>query len=496
MSSLERAYKVANKFQPIESYEKELEVGYKLLPFNFTSLRADQYVLTNQAGEFHVADKDVLTKLVRHELNPQSSEYGDLKSKHFLYDQDSSVALDLLPLKLRTKLHRLADFTSLHIFVVTLRCEHSCPYCQVSRQNDDKVDFDMTEETAEKALALAFRSPSNAIKIEFQGGEPLLNFPLIRYIVARAKEINATAQRNLQFVIATNLAVINDEILDYCREHEIFISTSLDGPKDLHNKNRPRPGHDSYERTIEGIRKVRAALGPDKVSALMTTTNASLPRVTEIIDEYVAQGIDGIFLRPLSPYGFAIKTKFYKAYDQQDWLEFYFKGLDYIIQLNKDGFHFPEHYASLLLTKMMTPYSTSYVDLMSPAGIGIAVSVYNYDGDVYASDEGRMLAEMGDRAFAIGNVHQNTYEEMYLSDALLDPLEESFAGSAPMCNECAFEPFCGSEPVYHYATQKDYVGHKPSSGFCQRNMAIFRHLIGLMQDDPATREIFRRWARI
>jgi hypothetical protein len=50
-------------------------------------------------------------------------------------DCDSSVALDLLAVKYRTKQAPLANLTSLIMFVVTLRCEHSCPYCQVSRQS-------------------------------------------------------------------------------------------------------------------------------------------------------------------------------------------------------------------------------------------------------------------------------------------------------------------------------------------------------------------------
>jgi uncharacterized protein len=173
----------------------------------------------------------------------------------------------------------------------------------------------MSVETAEKALALVFRSPSRGIKIEFQGGEPLLNFSLIRYIVERAEAWNLAERRDLQFVIATNLAVITDEILEFCRDHDILISTSLDGPADLHNANRPRPGNDSYERAIAGISRVRDAVGRDRVSALMTTTKLSLGRVREIIDEYVKQGFRGIFLRPMSPYGFAVKTKWFKAYD-------------------------------------------------------------------------------------------------------------------------------------------------------------------------------------
>ena len=80
---------------------------------------------------------------------------------------------------------------------------------------------------------------------------------------------------------------------------------------------------------------------------------------------------------------------------------------------------------------MLTNDDPGYVDLTSPAGIGIGAIVYNYDGDVYASDEGRMLAEMGDKTFRLGNLHQDSYEEIMLSEALLAPLEESFARQRP-----------------------------------------------------------------
>jgi radical SAM protein with 4Fe4S-binding SPASM domain len=119
--------------------------------------------------------------------------------------------------------------------------------------------------------------------------------------------------------------------------------------------------------------------------------------------------------------------------------------------------------------------------------------IYNYDGDVYASDEGRMLAEMGEKKFRLGNVLTDKYEDIVYSDTLLDAIEESFAASAPMCSECAFEPFCGSDPVYHYATQRDFVGKKPLSDFCHRHMAMSRHLITLMREDPEARDIFIDW---
>ena len=379
------------------------------------------------------------------------------------------------------------------MFVVTLRCNHSCQYCQVSRQSEDRSAYDMTEALADKALDFTFRSPSPAIKIEFQGGESLLNFDLIKYIVLDAKRRNVTEKRDLAFVIATNLSFLTDEILNFCRDHAILISTSLDGPRDLHNANRPKLGNDSYEITIDGIRRAREALNVDQVSALMTTTKASLPQVTEIIDEYVKQGFKGIFLRNLSPYGFAIKTKYFDGYHSDSWLDFYRRGLDYILKLNKQGQAFTEFYTATILQKMLTPYETGFVNLRSPAGIGIAGIIFNYNGEVYPSDEARMKAEMGDKIFCMGNLMTDTYEQMMLSPSLLTPLEDSVAESVPMCEECAFLPYCGSDPDYHYATQQDFVGHKALSGFCKKNMGIYRYIIQKLEDNPEERQILESW---
>lgn len=487
---------IKSKFKKLEWYQAGSETGYSLLPFKFIRLDANRYVLTNEVGELLVIPQAHLREIVEGTLANTSPLYNELKSKHFLIDQDSSVALELLAIKLRTKMVPITNFTALHIFVVTLRCDHSCPYCQVSRQSDDKKSFDMSKETASRGLDFTFKSPSPSIKIEFQGGEPLLNFELIKWIVDEARERNKQFNKSLEFVITTNLALLNEDHLEFCRQNNIFISTSLDGPEDLHQSNRPRPGDDSHHRVIKGIERARNYLGPDKIAALMTTTAASLGRVEEIIDEYLKQGFHSIFLRSLSPYGFAIKTKWFQGYDISQWLEFYFKGLAYIIELNKRGIPFAEEYASLLLTKIFSPIGTGYVDLQTPAGIGIGAIVFNYDSDVYASDEARMLAEMGDKKFKLGNLHSQSYEEIMLSEALLTPLEESMTHSVPNCSDCALQPYCGSEPLYHYATQGDLVGHKALSGFCEKNMAIMKHLIRLIEDDPEAKKILLNWVRI
>src|ERR1700730_4700912 len=189
----------------------------------------------------------------------------------------------------------LREPTALHLFVVTLRCEHSCPYCQVSRRSVDRERFDMSEEIALRAVDVALSAPAPRIKIEFQGGEPLLNFELVRKIVTAAQKRAPIRNKTVEFVIASNLALLTDEVLGFCRDNGILLSTSLDGPADLHNRNRPRPGGNSHALAVAGIRRAQAVLGKSSVSALITTPAPSLDRVEEIVDEYLRLNLGGIF---------------------------------------------------------------------------------------------------------------------------------------------------------------------------------------------------------
>jgi uncharacterized protein len=437
---------------------------YRLLPFRFTRLDPHRYIVTNDVGEHVVMSREQLVAFARHELPVTTQLYRDLKRRHLLFDDDARVALDLLALKVRTRTAPVANLTGLHIFVVTLRCDHSCHYCQVSRQTEDKAQFDMTREHADKALALVFESPNPAIKIEFQGGEPLLNFELIKHVVQEAERKNCHHRRDLQFVITSNLTHLSDEILAFARTHGIYFSTSLDGPP-----------------------------APRGCAALMTTTPASLPRITEIIDEYARLGFTSIFLRSLSPYGFAIRTRLVRGYDIAEWAAFYQRGLARILELNRRGIRMREELSAIALQKMFTPSGASYVDQQSPAGVAIGALVYNYNGKIYGSDEGRMLAEMGDDSFSLGSLDDQTFGSVMTNDSLQRILEDSLPESAPMCSDCAFLPWCGADPTFHQATQKDIVGHKAFSAFCAKQMAVLRHLVTLLEDDPDARHILMSW---
>lgn len=479
-------------FHPPEYYREKSD-GYRLLPFRFMRQPAGRVFVSNEVGEYHFLNDESFRRLVAGALPSDDPDYLTLRSKHIIWDSKSRLPLELLATKYRTRKDHLRGFTKLHMFVVTLRCDHSCKYCQVSRVTEDRVRFDMSAETARRSLDLVFSSPAEHLKIEFQGGEPLLNFERVREIVELALQRNQTEHRLLDFVVATNLVPLTDDMLYFFKEHAVSLSTSLDGPEQLHNANRPRPGNDSHRRFVENLARARAILGADRVSALMTTTARSLQYPHEVVEEYVRLGFDGIFLRPISPYGFASKTGEAARYQNAQFLDFYRAALAYIIETNRGGQPLVEAYSQLILTKLLTPFSTGYVDLQSPAGAGIACVAYNYDGRVFASDEARMLSEMNDDTFCLGRV-EDGYKKLFRSPTTLALAAGTILEALPACSDCAFLPYCGADPIFNYRTQGDIVGHKATSAFCERNMGVIQHLLDLLHgSDTFTRDLLTSW---
>jgi uncharacterized protein len=141
--------------------EKHLEH----LPFRFERRDGD-YLLSNMVGDFVVLTHDEFGRLVDLRVAPGDGLYEKAYAAHLITRQGQQAQYQLLALRLRSRMAFLRQVTPLHLFVVTLRCEHSCPYCQVSRQSTDRSRYDMSEETAQRALKIALDSPSRRIKIE------------------------------------------------------------------------------------------------------------------------------------------------------------------------------------------------------------------------------------------------------------------------------------------------------------------------------------------
>lgn len=454
-----------------------------------TELQHGRALLTNDYGDYAIlqpGEQSALNAGVLPLARQQDLEARGLLTERAEHDLERAV--------LRTRKSFLLEGPSLHIFVVTLRCDHSCQYCQVSRASLDARGYDMSPGDAEAALDRVFESPSRNITIEFQGGEPALRFDLVRQIVESARLRNQKAGKALRFTMTSTLHHLDASALAFCAAHEIHLSTSIDGPAQVHDAQRPNPTRDAWSRTIEGLARARAALGDDGVVALPTITRRTLADPIGLIDHYRALGFRSIFLRPLSPYGFARKTAKVLGYNIADYVAFYEAALDYILELNAAGQAFEEAYSAILLRHIWTPFHSGYVDLRSPSGAGLGVLVYNYDGQVYPSDEARMAAETGDRRFALGHV-TDSLDNLMASPAMQWLRTGAVAEDLADCNTCAFVPYCGADPVHHAVVQGDPAASRIESDFCRRHLGLFRLLFAHIEAaDPETLRTFTAWA--
>ncbi len=464
------------------------------MPFRFDKRINGDYLLVNEVGEYHLLPPVDFHSFIQHELAPNSQTYSKLKSKHFLSDKNSSALFEVLAAKYRTKKSFLEGFTKLHIFVTTLRCNQSCQYCQVTRQSESATSFDMTEQVMHKSVDLMLNNPSPVVTMEFQGGESLLNFELVKEGVLYSKERNVHTGKCIEYVICTNLALLEDSHLDFFKEHNVQISSSLDGPDFIHDRNRPMNRGGSHATVVKNIRRAQEALGRQSVSCLMTTTRASLKYPREIVDEYIRMDMSSMFVRDLNPYGYALKTQSAIGYSTAEFLQFYKELLGHIIEINRKGHTFPEAYASLILRKILTPWPIGFVDLQSPSGAGMGVVVYNYDGDVYASDESRMLAEMGQHTFRIGNVVEDSYNDIFFGETMQTIASAACNEALPGCSDCAYQAYCGADPVRNFSTQGDIIGHRPTSSFCEKNLGMIKHIFDLLLNaDQDLERIFWAW---
>ncbi len=461
----------------------------------------DGVLLTSAVGRYAFLTAEQFQGYLRGEIPPDSELYRSLADKG-LIRAEINIADEAERLGRRHGF--LGCGPHLHIIEVTQRCNQSCVYCHSSRVGLDRTDRDMTVETAERVLDLVFRTSSPAITIEFQGGEPLLNFPVVESIVRSALRRNASAGKQLSFSLVSNLLLMDEQKLAFLLDNRVQICTSIDGPPELHNRQRPCPGGDAYaaaRRWIERINQayVEKELNPEvyHVEGLLTVTRPLLDLAQETVDTYVSLGFKALFLRPLDPFGFAGKAAGKLGFTAQQYLAFYREAVDYMIELNHKGTPILERYAAIFLTKILSDLDPNFLDLRSPCGAGIGQLTYGYDGELFTCDEGRMLHHMGDDFFALGSVRDTTYEQAMKHDTVRATTIASQLSASADCVHCVYAAYCGICPVYNYATQGSLQGQMRTSNWCAILMGIQDHLFSrLMVADAKTQEVFENWVTV
>ena len=471
-----------------------------LVPFSFRAIGGEM-LLTNDFGDWVFVSQDEFGELARGRFAAGSALYERLASRSFVR---SKLDVEKTVERVRRKKRFLNYGPNLHILVVTLRCNETCVYCHASRADMDAVHTDMTPEIAEKSVDLVLQSTSPSVTIEFQGGEPLVNFPVMKHIIEYALARNRAYGKQLEFTMVSNLAMMDETKLAYLVENKVQICTSIDGPEALHTKQRVLIGGNSHREAakwIERINKAYIDLGLDPtlyhVEALLTTTREALKYPKEIVDTYYNLGCRAIFLRPVDPFGFAGKTARVVEYDRAAYRDFYRTAVEHILDKNRRGEQVLERYASIFLTKILGDDEPNFLDIRSPGGSAIGQLAYSYDGKIFTSDEGRMMAETGESMFHIGDVQTSKYRDLMKHPTVRALVMASIREVQPDCVNCTYSPYCGIQPEHNHRSLGSIFGRARESTICSVHKGIQDYLFEkLRENDPATVEILRRWTTV
>lgn len=369
------------------------------------------------------------------------------------------------------------------ILVPTLRCDLACRYCQVSRVNANALGFDWTEATLEATLTLLGSLSSDQIKIEFQGGEPLLRLDLL----SRARDFCRERFRAAEFVVCTNLQNVSEEAWAFLAAPDTFVSTSFDGDALTHTRQRT---FDPAQTTafLANLERAMSTLGAGKVSALPTIDPEDPPEPAAIIASFAQLGLRSIYLRPVNYHGFARKR--FGQGDPELWNNYYQRFIDALIAYNASAAEpMEEYYLSHCLRRIFHAGHHGHVDLRNPNVLGADYLVVDHDGTLYPTDEARMMTRVGQIDLSIGSVFGGLNQErLQILNANAD---NNFHED---CGQCAFQPFCGVDVIDDLSRYGRIDLPKHETIFCRRHMALFTRIFDLIySEDAATHRSLAAW---
>ncbi|MCM1155834.1 MAG: radical SAM protein [Ruminococcus flavefaciens] len=145
---------------------------------------------------------------------------------------------------------------------VTQQCNFRCSYCVYSEEHNlqqrshsnRKMDFAIAKQAVDYLREHSIDSPD--VNIGFYGGEPLLNFDLVRQVITYSKEI--FYGKTLTYSLTTNGSLLDDDIVDFLQENHVSLMISLDGPKSIHDCNRRfGNGEGTYDVVMSKIQRIR-----------------------------------------------------------------------------------------------------------------------------------------------------------------------------------------------------------------------------------------------
>ena len=471
-------------------FPKTIEEGYTINFYRFFRFGKDKNLITTDHGAWVLLDDDEFKLLRSFRVHENLSLFALLKEKGIVLTEDN---IDKVIEDYRQRFHFLFKGPTLHIVIPTFRCNCKCVYCHSVPRPPNAKGFDMDEDTAKAIVNFILTSPSNSLVIEFQGGDCLLNFDIVKFIIEYALKKSKEEKKRVLFSLVTNLTLMNEEILKFLKEHHVVgLATSLDGPKEVHDKNRKYiNGSGTYDDVVYWVKRIKTEFKEYfSLNALTTITRYSLPYAKEIPEELFNLGFSGIWLRFLNNLGFAHTLWKKIGYSSKEFLSFYKKSLDHIFKLNEKR-NFAEVWATYIGKKILQKRDPMLVDLQSPCGAGIGQLLYDHKGDIFTCDEAKVLGE----TFKLGNVKKNTLSEVLKNPTCVAVM--TISSKLPLlCDSCVWSPYCGVCPINFYMSQGNIVPKLAGEFRCSILKEIIKTIFQKIIFSEKDRKIIFKWTEL
>lgn len=308
-------------------------------------------------------------------------------------------------------------------------CNLRCRYCFASTGDFGKGRKLMPLEVAKKAIDFLILNsgPRHNLELDFFGGEPLMNFDVVKKTVEYGRAEEKKQNKNIRFTITTNGVLLDDDRIDFINREMSNVVLSIDGRKEIHDLMRPRAdGTGSYDQIIHNFKKL-CATRTGEYYVRGTFTNKNLDFVSDILSLY-KEGFDQISVEPVvaeSDKPYALKESDLPAIFTE-----YDKLASKIIDIRKKGgkinfFHF-------MIDLNEGPCA---IKLLKGCGCGNEYVAVTPDGDIYPCHQ-----FVGQEKFIMGNV-------MTQDGVFKSPLKTKFSqfnlNNKQNCVDCWAKFFCG-----------------------------------------------------
>lgn len=306
-------------------------------------------------------------------------------------------------------------------------CNLSCRYCFAGEGEYHGDRSLMSFETGKKALDFLVKNSGSRrnLEVDFFGGEPLMNFDVVKQLVAYGRSLEEPYDKHFRFTLTTNGVLLDDEIIEFTNREMDNIVLSIDGRKSVHDHMRPKKnGEGSYDLILDKFKKVAESRGQNKYYVRGTFTHYNLDFVEDVLhlaDEGFKQiSVEPVVADPSEPY--AIREE-----DIPEICEGYDRLAKEMIRREKEGKGFNFFHFMIDLTGGPCVYKR-----LSGCGSGTEYLAVTPWGDLYPCHQ-----FVGNEKFLLGNV-----EDGIVNTEIRDDFKLCNVYAKEECRDCFAKFYC------------------------------------------------------